>query len=640
MSASPSDSWLFGTVLFLAIVGGVEAQGSEGEAQTAGAQARTLVAAENWSGAESLLREELDRIGEDPAAMAARAILEFNLAWLKEEHARDLRLEGNRENADEATREAEAAYRRILSSYPKNAQAAINLSLLLERSGQADAAEAPLKEALEAESSKVMELRLALADLWFRQDEVGRARREYEALAEDFPDDLALKERLVFSFRRVQEPSIEEMNAFFETCIELQIEGRHRLASEGMEALVHAAWREHREFAEEALLQWVDQHVREGRLTDEDLRVLPSPKAWDSQALTGISGLLNGEASGWWNEDLRRRHIASGIVRVRGDRLAVAGKIDEAVEFYEKSMALAPGVEEYGEEETPLSGRSSARLAAASRMAQVLHANRDLEGERKQKLDNLLSDLWDEKTERYRAGDREGMRQYHKTLAVIHTDQGPEESERAAYHLNRLLKIEASEARREDRPEKPQPQVHRMLAIGHEKNGEREKASASYLEASKGYLLQRDQRSATTTLEKVEADMLNDDAREDFQRVQSSIRLTGEVLGLRGGVNSEAWRQLERMRKEALQSNDERVKAWGDAHLKSIAQQAEIKAIQTGDKTGAREWEAKRKELGPATQLRLENGAAERERYLRNLRDRQRGARGNVRQGSRKSGSR
>ena len=236
-------------------------------------------------------------------------------------------------------------------------------------------------------------------------------------------------------------------------------------------------------------------------------------------------------------------------------------------------------------------------------------------------LNLLLERQWTPDLGTSQGGGVDGVRQYHLTLAAIHTERN--QFSVARPHLGRLVRVEQAQAKVEGRPPRPQAQVATLLAQGRRAAGNDKEATKSYLEASWGYLLADDAKNAKASLAKIGPDQLDPDSLRQYQLLQQSIELEKTLIENKGEPSSPEWRRLAEIHAAIQTGQAETTKAWSADYIHSVPQRAEIALRKAGKTKGSDAWQMESKKLPP-----LRNGKAaippqqiERERKLKILRN-------------------
>lgn len=367
-----------------------------------------------WDEAEAPLRK---RLVELPASeRASRATIHFNLAWILHRRAREFRLE-----REALLRASATHYAAVVKSYPKNAQAAINLALVYQEAQSFDDAIRVLKAAIAAGSKDRVKLKLALGDAYRRSKRPVEAWQAWIEIVREDWSQRAAHERLVQIYPELHKVDPKRFGKFYDYCKTLIDTRLAPLGARGMEELMRLARVDNSGVAEKALVAWAEQNAKQDTL-ESALRRIPSPASWKSAALRDLHTLVKGDpakldAASWWRSDPVRKHVASGVLSSRA-RSIESKEPRKAASFYSAAMNFAPKVSEYGGPR--LKDKKAAQLQAAIPYTRLLHqqqADAELP-----KVEDLIRDLFNEKTAHYVRNDLPSMQQYHEALAVIRHD--------------------------------------------------------------------------------------------------------------------------------------------------------------------------------------------------------------------------
>ncbi|MBI5850498.1 MAG: hypothetical protein HZB39_05590 [Planctomycetes bacterium] len=476
----------------------------------------------------------------DASAANSLATLDFGLGWVL---TRAAERESDAHEAKLRLGEAADAYRSVLEAFPEQPQAIVNLSLVLQRAGDANDAKDLLAAAADRADADAQVL-LALGDVQRAEGDSGAAKHSWLRAAARPDSRRAAHERITAIAHALAD---QDPKGALDYVVEITVAGFGDLAERAAADIVSACHRENPTIAEEALLVWASLRADQQRLDDVAFDVLPHPDTWPSSTLNGLRSLARGEGEAAanaeaWGTDPRRAWIAGETLLLRAERLLASGRPNDAFVTALHAKSLAPGPDAHRGD--ALKDRAPVALAAASVAARaVLRETGPGSTESAAKLATAFPlaelDAWSE---------LDGSRAQSAMLTAGAALARAGDPALARSYLAGVLKIEQTSSERANVASRALPHVHVFMADAFEREGLMREASEARTEAARRFLRDGNRENSERELERIKlvpgADERLDRGRDEIRKI---IELDREL------ETSTPVRGLERIRAAGLE---------------------------------------------------------------------------------------
>lgn len=501
-----------------------------------------------WDDGISLLTRNVENCGEDATC---RLKIYFTAGYICQQAAA-------RENEPALLVRSFAFYVQAHHANPSDLAVINNLFLVSKAQGNTDVALELLDRAIELDSRNKFKYYINKGDLLFDAGDFRKALTFYQPAIFANLDNEALGWKVFQCYSQLPEPQkrVEGLFSFSDRLFEL---GATRLAADGfLLALNHALQLNDQPGAVQACTRWAEILSTHDGLTESYARELPDTASWPHTCNIELQKILqqsfkHTDELKWWRASDYRQHITAAILVKLEPPLLMAGRPDKAVHLLETALEIAP--EFYRYDDPLLKRYFPVKMDIAIELSRLYNRYPELDLEQA-KYEELIRELFNEKSEHYLQNDIESIQRSHTMLGLIYADRDVWTSSWYAgngiFQLTRAIDFQKRLEARDPGEFKPIPALHQLLARGYRKTNQLALEFRALINAAIGYLDLDNLTVADSILRQV--------ANSPYRDAQSSQLLaelgwiTGQRLGLRNGTIDVANRPVVEVEKAIVEN--------------------------------------------------------------------------------------
>ncbi|HAQ18661.1 MAG TPA: hypothetical protein DCR40_05415 [Prolixibacteraceae bacterium] len=248
------------------------------------------------------------------------------------------------------------------------------------------------------------------------------------------------------------------------------------------------------EKAELACTRWAETISRKKAVAGNYADELPDIKTWPSVCNKELQMLLNSfknvENLRWWTANYYRRHITATILLRMESSSLLDGNVKNAVRMLETALRIAPEFYEH-DRDPMLKIYFPVKMDISIELARLYNRYPELDLNHT-KFDQLIFDLFNEKSEHYLQNDLESIQKSHTMLGMIYADRNVWKSSwgpaNAIFQLEHAISIQKKIETKNPEKFKPIPALYQMLAKGYKQMNQPEMEYRALIDAAAGYL--------------------------------------------------------------------------------------------------------------------------------------------------------
>jgi tetratricopeptide (TPR) repeat protein len=277
---------------------------------------------------------------------------------------------------------------------------------------------------------------------------------------------------------------------------ELFDQGLYDLARSGfLYALKNSLLVNNKDKAEQACIRWAEAISRKKAVTGSYVEELPDIKSWPSDCNIELQMLLTNSIKSidnirWWTSNYYLQHITASLLLKMESAALLDGDIKNAVRMLENALIIAPDFYVYNSDQrlktySPVKMDISIELARLYNSYPILDLNQA-------KFDQLIFDLFNEKSAHYLQNDLESIQKSHTILGLIYADRNVWKSSwgpaNAIFQLEHAIEIQKKIENKNPEKFKPIPSLYQMLAKGYQLTNQPDKEYRTLIDAAVGYM--------------------------------------------------------------------------------------------------------------------------------------------------------
>lgn len=249
------------------------------------------------------------------------------------------------------------------------------------------------------------------------------------------------------------------------------------------------------EKAVQACIRWAETVSRKNTITGSYVDELPNLKTWPSECNKELQMLLmnsfkNVDNLRWWTVNNFRRHIVASILLKMESAALMEEDIKSAVQMLETGLKIAPEFYVY-EGDPQLKIYFPVKMDIAIELSRLYNRYPKLDLD-KAKYDELISELFNEKSMHYLQNDLESIQKSHTMLGLIFADRNTWKSSwyagNAIFQLEHAIEFQKRIETKNPEKFKPIPSLYQMLAKGYQITNRPEMEFRTLVDAAVGYL--------------------------------------------------------------------------------------------------------------------------------------------------------
>lgn len=292
--------------------------------------------------------------------------------------------------------------------------------------------------------------------------------------------------------------------------------------------------------AEQGCVRWAETIARKEAITGTYIDELPDLKTWTSVCNKELQMLLtnsfgNSENLRWWTANNYRRHIVASILLRMESAALLAGNVKSGVQMLENALKIAPEFYVYNSDPN-LKIYFPAKMDVAIELSRLYNRYPDLDLN-KAKYDNLINELFNEKSMHYLQNDLASIQKSHTMLGLIFADRNIWQSSwfagNAIFQLENAIKFQKRIEKENPEKFKPVPALHQTLAKGYKMVHKPEMEYKTLIDAAAGYLDIDNLSMADSIIKKVKNSPLQD--VEYRQKLKELGLITSMRFNIRNG---------------------------------------------------------------------------------------------------------
>jgi len=435
-----------------------------------------------------LMERALGRFSTPDAEKADKFQLNFTAAYLYQKQAVQ-----QPENETEALEKAKQYYSAALKSSPQNVAVLTNLVFVNQSMGNTEEAQELLNRLIEVDSSSKAKYYARKGDLAVLDEKYDQAIGFYKRAFFGKSGNEALVWKIFDVCNRFSDKqhAWQVLNDFSNQLFE---NGFYDLARAGfLNTLDLAVTLGENEQATEACVHWAEALSFKPNVSEIYAKDLPDPNVWPSTCNQEIQRLLTKVADagsmGWWTSNVYRSHIVATLLyRMEATEL-IAGNVSSAVKLLETALEIAP--EFYDYDHPKLKNYYPVKMDVVVELSRLYnrYPNEDLDNS---KYDEMIRQLFNEKSAHYLQNDQEAIQKSHTMLGLIFADRGIWTSDwyagNAIFQLKNAIRFQKQIESANPEKFKPIPSIYQLLAEGYEKTNQQQLVPNTLLDAAAGYL--------------------------------------------------------------------------------------------------------------------------------------------------------
>lgn len=292
--------------------------------------------------------------------------------------------------------------------------------------------------------------------------------------------------------------------------------------------------------AEQGCVRWAETIARKEAITGTYIDELPDLKTWTSACNKELQMLLtnsfgNSENLRWWAANNYRRHIVASILLRMESAALLSGNVKSGVQMLENALKIAPEFYVYNDDPN-LKTYFPAKMDVAIELSRLYNRYPELDLN-KAKYDNLINELFNEKSMHYLQNDLASIQKSHTMLGLIFADRNIWQSSwfagNAIFQLENAIKFQKRIEKENPEKFKPVPALYQTLAKGYKITHKPEMEYKTLIDAAAGYLELDNLSMADSIIQKVRNSPFQDVGNR--QKIKELELITSMRFNIRNG---------------------------------------------------------------------------------------------------------
>lgn len=432
-------------------------------------------------------------------------------------------------------------YRRAHAIDPADISVINNLFMVYKALGNTEAAINTLNQAIKADKKNKTKYEINKGDIYYDNKDFKRAIEVYKPAFFVDMNNESLGWKIFYSYSQLPDQA-EAFNGLYNFSSELFAQGLNDLARNGfLYTVKNALSVNDNEKAERACISWAETISGKNSISGSYVDELPDLKTWPSVCNKELQMLLtnsfvNSDNLRWWTANNYRRHIVATIlVRMESEAL-MRNDLKSAVQMLENALKIAPEFYVY-DGDPKLKIYFPVKVDIAIELSRLYNRYPTLDLN-KAKYDELIGDLFNEKSMHYLQNDLESIQKSHTMLGLIFADRNIWKSTwfagNAIFQLENAIKFQKRIEKKNPEKFKPIPSLYQTLAKGYKMTNQPEMEYRTLIDAAIGYLDLDNLSMADSIIQKVKNSTLQD--VEYRQKLKEIGLITSMRFNIRNGT--------------------------------------------------------------------------------------------------------
>ena len=431
-------------------------------------------------------------------------------------------------------------YRRAHAIDPTDISVINNMFLVNKAMGDFPAAISTLDQAIAADKKNKTKYNINKGDVYYDNKDFKTAIEFYKPAFSADMNNEAIAWKIFYSYAHLPNQT-EAFEGLFSFSNELLDRGLNDLARNGyLYTVKNALAANDNEKAEQGCVRWAETISRKEAITGTYLDELPDLKTWRSVCNKELQMLLsnsfgNAENLRWWTANNYRRHIVASILLRMESAALMKGDVKSGVQMLENAVKIAPEFYVYNSDPN-LKIYFPAKMDVAIELSRLYNRYPNLDLNRA-KYDELINELFNEKSMHYLQNDLASIQKSHTMLGLIFADRNIWESSwfagNAIFQLENAIKFQKKIEKKDPEKFKPIPSLYQTLAKGYKMVHKPEMEYRTLIDAAVGYLDLDNLSMADSIIQKTKNSPLQD--VEYRQKLKELGLITSMRFNIRNG---------------------------------------------------------------------------------------------------------
>lgn len=365
-------------------------------------------------------------------------------------------------------------YQKALSFDDANGSILYNMSLVNKALGDTVQSINLIDRAIRADKTNISRYSISKGDIYYDSQNFKKAANAYKtAFAEDMGNE-GLGYKIFDCYMQLPDPA-ESFNELYAFSGELMDKEQYDLAQTGFHyALNKSLTVKNENNSIKACLMWAENLSQKTTVTPNDADELPSTKIWPSVCNSQLQMLIRNTFRdpsdlNWWTNGYERQHVTASILLKMESKALLAGDIKQAMYLLNVGLGIAP--EFYVYHNNPkLENYFPVKMDIALELARLYTHYPELDANQ-QLFNQLIRELFNEKSTYYLNNDLESIQRSHTVLGLIYADRNIWKSSwapaNAIFQLQHAIDFQKELQLKYPEKYKPIPTLYQLLAKGY-----------------------------------------------------------------------------------------------------------------------------------------------------------------------------